>query len=222
MARIPLPTQADEPEAFALIHAKRGHAPNAEIFRAIAICPEILEAFIPMADAVRKGYGIDPKLREMAIVMTCQTMGTSYEHNPHWNRAIKEGVPKEKMLALWDFEKSALFSELERAVLRLARDATGTGAGIVLGTLRYMAPEQLRGEDVQPAADLWALAVIAHEMLTGTHPFATPGSSGEPRSPTALGAPAERFFAQALAVDPANRPRSAARFAEDLAAALTL
>ena len=124
MARIPLPTPADEPEAFALIQAKRSHAPNAEIFRAIAICPEILQAFIPMADAVRKGYGIDPKLREMAIVMTCQTLGTSYEHDPHWNRAIKEGVPKEKMLGLWDFEKSALFSDLERAVLRLARDAT--------------------------------------------------------------------------------------------------
>jgi alkylhydroperoxidase family enzyme len=130
MARIPLPTQADAPEAFALIHAKRGHAPNAEIFRSIAICPEILEAFLPMADAVRRGYGIDPKLREMAIVMTCQTMGTSYEHDPHWNRAIKEGVPKEKMLALWDFEKSALFSELERAVLRLARDATRAPAQV--------------------------------------------------------------------------------------------
>ena len=130
MARIPLPTQADEPEAFALIHAKRSHAPNAEIFRAIAICPEILEAFIPMADAVRKGYGIDPRLREMAIVMTCQTMGTSYEHNPHWNRAIKEGVPKEKMLALWDFEQSDLFSDLEKAVLRLARDATRAPAQV--------------------------------------------------------------------------------------------
>jgi alkylhydroperoxidase family enzyme len=130
MARISLPTQAEEPAAFALIHAKRSHAPNAEIFRAIAICPEILEAFIPMADAVRKGYGIDPQLREMAIVMTCQTMGTSYEHDPHWNRAIKEGVPKEKMLALWDFEGSALFSELEKAVLRLARDATRAPAQV--------------------------------------------------------------------------------------------
>lgn len=130
MARIPLSTPADEPAAFALLQAKRSHAPNAEIFRTIAICPQILEAFIPMADAVRHGYGIDPQLREIAIVMTCQTMGTSYEHDPHWNRAIKEGVPKEKMLALWDFEKSALFSELEKSVLRLARDATRAPAQV--------------------------------------------------------------------------------------------
>lgn len=130
MARIPLPTQSDQPEAFALLQAKRSHAPNAEIFRAIATCPEILAAFIPMADAVRKGCGLDPQLREMAIVMTCQTMGTSYEHDPHWNRAIKEGVAKEKMLALWDFEKSALFCEIEKAVLRLARDATRAPAQV--------------------------------------------------------------------------------------------
>ena len=130
MARISLPTEADAPEAFALLKAKRGHAPNAQIFRTLAICPEIMEVFIPMADAVRKGYGIDPKLREMAIVMACQTMGTSYEHDPHWNRAIKEGVPKEKMLVLWDFEKSPLFTELEKAVLRLSRDATRAPAQV--------------------------------------------------------------------------------------------
>ncbi|WP_407732901.1 carboxymuconolactone decarboxylase family protein [Pseudomonas citronellolis] len=130
MARIHLPTPDEAPEAFALLQAKRGHAPNAQIFRTLAICPEILEVFIPMADAVRKGYGIDPKLREMAIVMACQTMGTHYEHDPHWNRAIKEGVSREKMLALWDFEKSPLFSDLEKAVLRLARDATRAPAQV--------------------------------------------------------------------------------------------
>ena len=130
MARIHLPTPDEEPEAFALLRAKRGHAPNAQIFRTLAICPEILEVFIPMADAVRQGYGLDPKLREMAIVMSCQTMGTNYEHDPHWNRALKEGVLKEQMVALWDFEKSPLFSELERAVLRLARDATRAPAQV--------------------------------------------------------------------------------------------
>ncbi|WP_077035050.1 carboxymuconolactone decarboxylase family protein [Pelomonas sp. KK5] len=130
MARIPLSTPADDPEAFALIHAKRSHAPNAEIFRTIAICPDILAAFIPMADAVRQGYGIDPRLREMAIVMTCQTLGISYEQDRHWNRAIREGVPKRKMQALWDFEKSELFTDLERAVLRLARDATRAPAQV--------------------------------------------------------------------------------------------
>jgi hypothetical protein len=72
VARIPLPTSASHPEAFALIAAKRSHAPNSEIFHAIATCPDILKAFIPMADAVREGCGLNPQLREMAIVMSCR------------------------------------------------------------------------------------------------------------------------------------------------------
>ena len=90
----------------------------------------------------------------------------------------------------------------------------------MLGTLRYMAPEQLRGEEVQPAADLWALAVIAHEMLTGHHPFAAAGLDGAPAVPSTLGLRASQFFAQALAVNPLDRPRSAVRFVDDLAVAL--
>ena len=95
----------------------------------------------------------------------------------------------------------------------------GTGPGIILGTLRYMAPEQLRGEDVQPAADLWALAVIAYEMLTGNHPFTTVGPGGA-ANPTGIGGAVDRFFAQALAVNPSERPSSAARFVEGLGSAL--
>ena len=48
-----------------------------------------------------------------------------------------------------------------------------TTMGVVLGTRQYMAPEQLRGESPEPSWDLWALALIVHEMLTGYHPFAS-------------------------------------------------
>lgn len=130
MARIKLPTKADAPEAFEIIAAQRSHAQDAEIFRTLALCPEIFKAFIPMADAIRDGYGIDPQLREMAIVMACMTMGTHYERDRHWNRAIKDGVAREKLQTLWDFERSALFSDLEKAVLRLARDATRAPAQV--------------------------------------------------------------------------------------------
>ncbi len=47
----------------------------------------------------------------------------------------------------------------------------GTDAGVLVGTLDYMAPEQAAGDLVSPAWDIWALGVITHEMLTGHHPF---------------------------------------------------
>jgi serine/threonine-protein kinase len=100
------------------------------------------------------------------------------------------------------------------------RGAVGTGPGVIVGTLRYMAPEQLRGEEVQHGADMWALGVIAYEMLTGHHPFSVVGPGGGTASPTGIGPAADRFFSQALAVDPSNRLTSAARFVDDLTAAL--
>ncbi len=52
-----------------------------------------------------------------------------------------------------------------------AATLVGTSGGLLVGTLEYMAPEQVAGDEVSPDWDLWALGVIAYEMLTGTHPF---------------------------------------------------
>jgi len=52
------------------------------------------------------------------------------------------------------------------------RETIDTDPGQAIGTMRYMAPEQLRGHEVDPGWDLWALTVIAYEMLTRTNPFA--------------------------------------------------
>ena len=47
-----------------------------------------------------------------------------------------------------------------------------TDPGSVMGTLRYMSPEQLAGEDVGPRTDLYSLGLVLHEMLTGAPAFA--------------------------------------------------
>src|SRR5262249_37646844 len=48
--------------------------------------------------------------------------------------------------------------------------STATGEGQVVGTLRYLSPERLRGEPAAAGCDLWALGVVAYEMLTGRYP----------------------------------------------------
>jgi serine/threonine protein kinase len=53
-----------------------------------------------------------------------------------------------------------------------------TGSGVVLGTLAYMAPEQMLGQEADLRADIYAAGVILVEMLTGCRPFPDGASLG--------------------------------------------
>jgi eukaryotic-like serine/threonine-protein kinase len=58
--------------------------------------------------------------------------------------------------------------------LGLARafaDAKNTRAGVVTGTVQYLAPEQIRGEPADPRSDLYSLGIVAYELLTGELPY---------------------------------------------------
>ena len=80
-----------------------------------------------------------------------------------------------------------------------------------------MGPEQLRGDGPDPSWDLWALAVMTFELLTGSHPFAAVAMGLPSAAPEASGdlpAGCRTFFASALAIDRAARPQSAAALVE--------
>lgn len=111
-----------------------------------------------------------------------------------------------------------------------ADDDASAGLG---GTPPYMAPEQLRGEPPLPSWDVWALAVMTFELITGALPFTAAGTDAVEDRPTGaevpsappsgwpaplserLGpalAPLEPFFRDALAIEPGKRPASPAAF----------
>jgi hypothetical protein len=104
--------------------------------------------------------------------------------------------------------------------------------GVTTGTPAYMAPEQVMGHQVGPAADRYSLATIAYEMLTGVIPFDGEALMEllyaqvhrEPSPPSArdasLGPAVDAVIMRGLAKDPAARWESCALFIDALEVAL--
>lgn len=107
-------------------------------------------------------------------------------------------------------------------------DATLTRTGAMLGSPPYMAPEQLRSaSEVDARADVWALGVTLHQLLTGKLPFPGQGSAlvaaiaaDPPRQPRDEGVEIPdglaRVLAECLCKVPAKRPADAAALARAL------
>ena len=111
--------------------------------------------------------------------------------------------------------------------------APSTATNVSAGTVSYMAPEQLSGRPVSAATDVYALAEIAYEMLTGRKPFNPETAfellemqrSGVRISPAdlrpSLPVAAQATILRALSFEPNNRYASARDFGDELARALT-
>lgn len=127
-----------------------------------------------------------------------------------------------------------ILSDFGLARLAETRDSERlTQTGATVGTPTYMAPEQCAGEEAGPPADIYALAVIAYEMITGRVPFTAPTPLGvmsahqlkPPPSPRkmnpSLPAVVEEPMLAGLAKDPADRPATATDFVEALGLAVS-
>lgn len=112
--------------------------------------------------------------------------------------------------------------------LARASDVSLTLSWARLGTIAYMAPEQVRGDEVDRRADLWALGVVLHEMVIGRRPFGGGHEIGvahailheQPPTPSAfrdeIPPELDHVIGACLRKDPAERPRSAEELATSL------
>jgi serine/threonine-protein kinase len=118
----------------------------------------------------------------------------------------------------------------------LAKDTQGTLLtlpGQALGSMDYMSPEQIRGDAVTAASDIYALACVTYESVVGRPPFAHVQGmrilwahlQDEPPDPSLERKDLSRAFVSALldglAKDPADRPASAGEYARALARAIS-
>ena len=108
-------------------------------------------------------------------------------------------------------------------------DTTMTDSGSLIGTVRYLAPEQIQGDRVDGRTDLYALSTVLYEMLCGEVPFSAQDLVGAmdrlrrdaPRARRLrpdLDPELDDFLARGLARDPADRPPDAATYAASLRA----
>jgi eukaryotic-like serine/threonine-protein kinase len=155
-------------------------------------------------------------------VVTQACRGLDYAHrNGVVHRDVKPGnllVSDSDVVKLADF-----------GIARATDQSSITQVGSVLGTAAYLAPEQARGEEAGPRADLYSLGVVAYQLLTGRLPYEAnslselalkqqrepppPVEELNPRVPRELA----DAVALALALDQEDRPASASLLAEAIA-----
>ncbi|MFO7695445.1 MAG: protein kinase, partial [Vicinamibacterales bacterium] len=131
----------------------KGPVPLAQ---ALDIAAQIADAL----DAAHKHGIIHRDLKPGNVMLTSSGAGRS-------------GVTTAKLL---DFGLAKLAAHGERPAIASqthmpTKAAPATAQGTILGTLQYMAPEQLEGKEADARTDLWALGAIVYEMLTGRRAF---------------------------------------------------
>lgn len=195
-----------------------GRLPDATLF----IAMEYLEG-CTLADLMRAQGRIDSHRAVGIATQVCEAL-----EEAHRRGVVHRDLTPNNLMLLARRDGPDFVKVLDFGVAKL-QDAEVTGRGAV-GTPGYVAPEQLRDEPVDGRADIYALALILYEMLTGRAAF----EAGSPAAlmnkhlnelprPMAAACPGieinpqlEACVMRALAKHPYQRPQTADAFAEEL------
>ncbi len=169
---------------------------------------ELVEG-LPLSAVIRDQGALDPENVRSILAQAALGLGTAHEAGVV-HRDVKPAnilLRSDGVVKLTDFG------------IARAMDGIGhTRVGEMVGTPDYISPEQAVGEKATGASDLYALGVVAHEMLTGARPFdrGTPIATAmshvnEPPPPLGEEVPADlrAVVATLLEKDPGKRPANA-------------
>ena len=125
-------------------------------------------------------------------------------------------------------EREGLVKVVDFGLAQVAGRSRLTREGVTVGTVAYLAPEQIQRQESDERSDIWSLGVVLYEMITGRSPFEgerdeatlyailheepTPISQLCPEAPPAF----QRVVAKALEKWPSQRHQHAAEFLKDL------
>jgi serine/threonine-protein kinase len=175
-----------------------------------------------LAEALRRG-----SLPRRRVAQIARDVGEALDH-VHGNGVVHRDVKPANVL----LRRDGAVKLVDLGIAVSVDQTRVTRSGTVLGSAAYMAPEQLEGGEVGPAADVYALAVVCFEALAGrkarsgrtpveiAHGVATTPPPDVREHAPDLPAAAAEALARGMARAPADRPRSAGELAAELASGL--
>ena len=198
---------SEEGLRYAVTELLEGETLRARISRQLFATREALELIVQVADGVAAAHArgiVHRDLKPENIFIT------------------REG--RVKVLDFGIARGTSIFFAARSAVART--DILPTEPGIVLGTVGYLAPEQVQARTPTPATDVFALGCVLYEMIAGDVPFARDSSASSMvallHDPAPhLDAPfVDALVQHALSKPPEERPHDAGAFAEEARALL--
>lgn len=159
---------------------------------------------------------------EEAIPFFCQALdGINHAHEVG---IIHRDIKPSNMI----LTENGTLKVLDFGIARLLGSSRMTRVGNIIGTLEYMSPEQVRGEDTDARSDIYALGMMLYELLTGRLPFETENefalmkmqTEQMPVAPRQLNGDippeVEAAIMRAVAKNPAERFQNAGEFLQTL------
>jgi tRNA A-37 threonylcarbamoyl transferase component Bud32 len=193
--------------------------------RRLYLVMELLEG-ITLRQELRAKRRLDPRRTLQLFDGICAGVAAAHSHGL-LHRDLK---PENIFLAQKDAQEVVKITDfgIAKALPQSVDETRDTATGVMVGTMKYMSPEQVNGRSISPRWDLWALAVMAYEALCGVVPFSgddlslvqtailgmnfTPVNDHLPDAPPHW----QEFFEHAFARDEQGRASTVAEFWQGL------